>query len=178
MMKYATQYVLLALGLIACTSGHALASEDGQVTFMGQVVNAACTVNTDSQDLVVHIGQVRSSQFISTGDWAMPTPFQIKLEECDASVSQRAGVLFYGETALKDPQIFHAGKGAGAAKGIGIGIFDATGHLLIPGTTPLWKAPLRGGENVLRFIAKYRSTAPHVQAGNADAQIWFNVIYQ
>lgn len=106
MMKHATQYVLLALGLITCASGHALASEDGQVTFMGQVVNAACTVSTDSQDLVVHMGQVRSSQFISTGDWAMPTPFQIKLEECDASVSQHAGVLFYGETALKIPRSF------------------------------------------------------------------------
>jgi len=27
-------------------------------------------------------------------------------------------------------------------------------------------------------MAKYRSTQPHVQAGTADAQVWFNVVYQ
>lgn len=150
----------------------------GDVRFYGQVVNAACSVSADSRNLVVQMGQVRSNQFISTGDWEDPQTFQIKLEDCDTSISQNAGVLFTGESDNKDPLVFRAGYGASAAIGIGIGIFDAKGNLLAPNTSPPWFAPLNEGETVMNYTARYRSTDRTVKAGSADAQLWFNVVYQ
>lgn len=169
---------VLVFSLLPAVGLPVMAADDGSVHFQGQVVNTACSVIAGSQEQVVHMGQVRSSQFTAAGDWVAPTAFQITLEDCDTSVSRHAGVLFGGESDAKDPQVFRAGYGAGAAQGIGVGIFDAAGHLLVPDTAPPWYAPLQNGENVLSFIAKYRATEQHVQAGTADAQVWFTVVYQ
>ncbi|MDY1038707.1 fimbrial protein [Lelliottia sp. CFBP8978] len=150
----------------------------GDVHFYGQVVHAACSVSADSRNQIVQMGQVRSNEFQNSGEWEDPVSFQIKLEDCSAMVSQSAGVIFTGQSDGKDPQVFRAGDGAGAAQGIGIGIFDAAGHLLVPDSQPLWFAPLQDGESVLSYIAKYRATSTVVKAGDAGAQVWFNVVYQ
>lgn len=149
----------------------------GDVHFYGRVVSAACSVNADSRDQSVQMGQVRSNQFRALGDWEDPQPFHITLEDCSTAISQTVGVLFSGESDGKDPQVFRAGYGAGAAHGVGIGIFDAAGNLLAPDTAPPWFAPLQEGDTVLNFTARYRATDRIVQAGQASSQVWFNVIY-
>ncbi|WP_368749894.1 fimbrial protein [Klebsiella aerogenes] len=176
---------LLTLSLALSVSLPALAGNKhfvtiygGDVHFYGQVVSAACAVSADSVDQTVQMGQVRSNDFKDLGDWEDPVHFQIKLEDCDTNVSQTAGVLFTGQSDGKDPQVFKAGYGAGAAQGVGIGIFDESGNLLVPDTAPPWYAPLQDGENILHFMARYRSTSRRVQAGDAGTQVWFNVVYQ
>lgn len=175
---------LLSLGFILSISplqagnNHYVNIYGGDVHFYGQVVNAACSVSADSREQTVQMGQVRSNEFKFLGDWEDPVPFQIKLEDCDATVSQSVGVLFTGESDGKDPQVFKAGEGAGAAQGVGIGIFDAEGYLLIPDTTPVWYAPLQDGETVLSYIARYRATSTTVKPGDAGTEVWFNVVYQ
>ena len=140
-MRQVTRQSVLFFSVLLCVALPASAIDDGSVHFQGQVVNTGCSVSAESQDQIVRMGQIRNNEFAATGDWAAPTAFQITLEDCDTSVSQRAGVLFSGESDAKDPQIFRAGYGAGAAQGIGVGIFDATGHLLIPDTAPPWSSP-------------------------------------
>ncbi|WP_024554142.1 fimbrial protein [Franconibacter helveticus 513] len=151
---------------------------DGDVRFFGEVVNAACAVAVDSQDQTVLMGQVRSNSFTDLGEWTDPHPFRIKLEDCSTNVSQNVGVMFSGETDGKDLLVFRTGNGAGAAEGIGIGITDATGQLIIPNTAPARYAPIQEGETVLHYTARYRSTSRTVKAGNASAQVWFNLFYQ
>ena len=177
-MQQSINRALLIAGTALFAVLPAAAKDDGSVTFQGQVVNAACSVSMDSQDQIVHMGQVRNSQFIAAGDWAKPVPFFITLEACDTSVSQRAGVLFSGESDGNDPQVFRAGYGPGAATGIGIGLFDAMGNLVKPDTAPPWYRPLQDGENRLSYIARYRATEDSVNAGTANAQVWFIVLYQ
>lgn len=150
----------------------------GDVHFAGQVMDAACSVSVDSSNQTVQMGQIRSNEFKSLGDWEDPESFQIKLEDCSTTVSQSVGVLFTGISDGKDSQVFKAGWGAGAAQGVGIGIFDADDNLLPPNTAPLWYAPLQDGENVLSYIARYRATDRIVHPGTADTQVWFNVVYQ
>lgn len=173
----------LLLSLVAAPSAYAgnhhyVNIHGGDVHFFGQVVNAACSISVDSRNQTVQMGQVRSNQFASLGDWEDPQPFQIALEDCDTAVSQNVGVLFTGESDGKDPLVFRAGYGAGAAHGVGIGIFDGAGNLLVPDTRPPWFAPLQEGETVLSYTARYRATDRRVKAGSASAQVWFNVIYQ
>lgn len=150
----------------------------GDVHFYGQVVNAACSVTADTANQIVQMGQVRSSDFKNLGDWIDPVSFQIKLEDCNTNVSQTAGVIFNGQTDGKDPQVFQTGAGASASKGVGLGIFDADGNLLVPDTAPPWFAPLQEGNTTLSYMAKYRSTDRMVKAGDASTQVWFNVVYQ
>ena len=178
---------LLLLTLIA-SSFAARASRDvildsssmnsGDVHFRGQVVNAACVVSAGSQYQTVLMRQVRSAQFQGVGDWSPAVDFQIRLEDCETTVSQQAGVMFTGTTDGKDPQIFQVGNGASAAQGVGIGIFDAAGNLVIPNTSPSWLTPLQDGKTILNYSAKYRATDQQVFAGNANAEVWFNVVYQ
>lgn len=150
----------------------------GDVHFLGQVVNAACVVSADSQNMTVLMGQVRSAMFHGMGDWSQPVPFQLKLEDCDTAVSHNAGVLFTGVSDGKDPQVFEAGYGASAAQGVGLGIFDGAGNLVIPNTRPPWLAPLQEGETILNYSAKYRATDRQILPGEANAQVWFSVVYQ
>ncbi|EPR0409948.1 fimbrial protein [Enterobacter asburiae] len=153
-------------------------SATGNVHFYGAVVNGACAINTQSLDQSVMMGQVRTSTFTETGSWAEPTAFWIKLENCDAGTSESASVAFNGLADAKDPQVFQAGFGSGAAKGVGIGIFDMRGNQVVPDTQPLAKMPLIAGENALLFTARYRSVSTPVTAGDASAAVTFSVIYQ
>lgn len=173
---------LLLLAAVLCPS-LARANRDvkihgGDVHFRGQVVNAACAVSADSQDLTVRMGQVRSAMFHGMGDWSQPVPFQLRLEDCDTTVSQTAGVLFTGTADGKDPQVFQAGYGVSAAQGVGLGIFDGAGNLVIPNTRPPWLIPLLEGDTILNYSARYRETDRQILSGEANAQVWFSVVYQ
>ncbi|MDA3131344.1 fimbrial protein [Atlantibacter subterranea] len=173
---------LILLTFIVSTSAQAKTDyggfRDGDVRFYGQVVNAACSVALESRNQVVEMGQVRSNRFRSIGEWQDPHPFRIKLEDCSTNVSQSVGVMFSGETDGKDPLVFQAGFGAGAAEGVGIGISDATGQLLAPNLAPTRYTALQEGETVLSYIARYRATRRDVKAGDASAQVWFSLFYQ
>lgn len=170
---------LVALSLLVDASFFAQARQlpDGDVHFYGEVVSGACAVGMLSREQIVKMGSVGSSRFKFSGDFEDPVPFDITLLDCDPRVSESVGVMFSGIADGKDPQIFKIGYGAGTAQGVGLGLFDAHENLLIPGEAPPWFTPLQEGKNALHYIARYRSTNNHVQAGNARVQIWFNVIY-
>jgi fimbrial protein len=108
----------------------------GKVHFYGAVVNSSCSIDTQSFDQSVMMGQVRTGSFLGPGSWAEPVTFWIKLENCATSTSESASVTFNGLADLKDPQVFQAGFGSGAAKGVGIGIFDMRGNQVIPDSQP------------------------------------------
>lgn len=148
----------------------------GKVHFYGAVVNSSCSIDTQSFDQSVMMGQVRTGSFLGPGSWAEPVTFWIKLENCATSTSESASVTFNGLADLKDPQVFQAGFGSGAAKGVGIGIFDMRGNQVIPDSQPLAKMPLIAGENTLLFTARYRSVSMPVTAGDASAAVTFSVI--
>ncbi|WP_312073033.1 fimbrial protein [Atlantibacter sp.] len=154
------------------------ALSEGTVHFIGSVVNAACTIDAKSLHQNVLMDEVKTSIFTSPGAWGNAKTFWIKLENCTPATSQFASVMFSGQADEKDPQVFHVGFGADAAKGVGLGIFDDKNNLLIPNVSPVPSTVLEQGETILFFTAKYRSVAPEVVAGNASASINFSVMYQ
>lgn len=178
-LKLCLSGVMTALSLGATAGSRNYVNiHGGDVHFYGQVVNAACSVTADTANQVVQMGQVRSSDFKNLGSWVDPVPFQIKLEDCNTNISKTVGVFFNGQSDSKDPQVFQTGSGASASKGVGLGIFDANGNLLVPGTAPPWFSALQEGNTTLSYMAKYRSTDRMVKAGDASTQVWFNVVYQ
>lgn len=150
----------------------------GDMHFYGSVVNAPCAIEAQSLHQSVMMDQVRVADFPSRGSWAAPKAFWIKLDDCNNSLFQFASVAFTGSVDAIDPQVFKAGFGADSAKGMGIGIFDGKGELIIPDSAPFSLYPVLDEKSVLYFTAKYRSVSDKVVAGDASAVVNFSVLYQ
>lgn len=150
----------------------------GDMHFYGAVVNAPCSIEAQSLHQSVMMDQVLTTNFSSRGSWAAPKTFWIKLDNCSNTLLQFASVAFTGSVDANDPQVFKAGFGADAAKGMGIGIFDSKGDLIIPNSAPISQYPIVDGESVLYFTAKYRAVSEEIVAGDASAAVNFAVIYQ
>ncbi|MHA2898139.1 fimbrial protein [Enterobacter sp. H2G27] len=150
----------------------------GDMHFYGSVVNAPCSIEAQSLHQSVMMDQVKAADFPSRGSWSAPKTFWIKLDNCDNGLFQFASVAFTGSVDENDPQVFKAGFGADSAKGMGIGIFDSKGELIIPNSSPISHYPVLDGKSVLYFTAKYRSVSEKVVAGDASAAVNFSVIYQ
>lgn len=178
---------LFAATLLAL-SGSALAAgttsvAGGQVHFNGTVVDAACSVDEDSVDLNVDMGQVRTAKFAGADGKVAPgtaanqkRPFTIKLSDCDTTVSQNAAITFSGNAPAAMPTALDNTAGAGSAVGIGIQLYDNVGKALGLGTASPAYA-LINGENSLVFSADYITTGTTVKAGDVQATATFNVTY-
>lgn len=73
----------------------------GVIHFKGEVVNAACAIDSESMNQTVELGQVRSSRLAKAGDLSSAVGFNIKLNDCDTNVSSNAAVAFLGTTVTR-----------------------------------------------------------------------------
>ena len=95
---------------------HTVILESGRLHLRGQLVNGACTVATDSQNLRVQMGQYRTNAFSGTGSFASTSvPFSLRLTSCSSDVYDHVGIAFAGVTPAEDPQVFLASGDASAA---------------------------------------------------------------
>lgn len=72
----------------------------GVIHFKGEVVNAACAIDSESMNQTVELGQVRSSRLAKAGDLSSAVGFNIKLNDCDTNVSSNAAVAFLSRGSL------------------------------------------------------------------------------
>ena len=137
----------------------------GVIHFKGEVVNAACAIDSESMNQTAELGQVRSG-------------FNIKLNDCDTNVSSNAAVAFLGTTVTSnDDTLALQSSAAGSAQNVGIQILDRTGEVLIlDGATFSAKTDLIDGTNILPFQARYIALGQSV-AGTANADATFKVQY-
>jgi type 1 fimbria pilin len=154
----------------------------GTVHFKGSLVDAACSVSTDSADQIVDLGQHPLHDFKNVGDKSELRPFNIKLEDCDTTVASTAAVAFSGAVDSTNTDLLAidatAGNGAGAS-GVGIQILDEKSEVVTPDGSK-FSAPhtLIDGENILNFKSQYVSTAASPTAGQANADATFIMQYQ
>ncbi|MDX6020478.1 fimbrial protein [Scandinavium sp. V105_16] len=156
---------------------HTVILPGGTVHMTGSVIGGACAVSTESEDKKVLMGQVRNNQFKELGSWADPVAFSLELVNCDTKISQQVGMIFTGVLDGKDPLVFHAGEGPEAAKGVGIGIFDSSGSLIVPETKAQHLTLLQNGTVTVPLMAKYRATDRIVEGGDASAVVYFSLYY-
>lgn len=102
----------------------------GVIHFKGEVVNAACAIDSESMNQTVELGQVRSSRLAKAGDLSSAVGFNIKLNDCDTNVSSNAAVAFLGTTVTSnDDTLALQSSAAGSAQ-----------KLRVPPTLfPLWR---------------------------------------
>lgn len=149
----------------------------GVIHLQGEVAAGACAVSPDSQNKMVVMGTVRSNQFNGVGSWADPVPFRLQLVDCNTALSQQVGMMFSGVTDGKDPLVFSVGRGPGVAEGVGIGLFDAEGQLIVPNTEPRSFTLLNAGTVEIPLTAKYRATGHDIVPGEASTVVYFSLFY-
>lgn len=153
----------------------------GTVHFKGELVNAACAVNTKSADQIVNLGQYRTAKFTKVGDTTSNIPFNIELNDCDPDVAKTASVAFTGQIDPTDKTLLAvtSGNNDNTAKGVGIEILDSQSSTLTPdGATFSAAKALIEGTNTLNFTARYKSTAATTAPGQANADATFVMKYE
>lgn len=79
----------------------------GVIHFKGEVVNAACAIDSESMNQTVELGQVRSSRLAKAGDLSSAVGFNIKLNDCDTNSSEiETGCVWHGYAHPSNLPIF------------------------------------------------------------------------
>lgn len=190
-MKLHTTKSLIAKSLLAATlvfAGQAMAVDEtpvpvvvdgGTVNFNGSVVTAACALGSNSANIDVDMGQVRTASLATAGSVASTSKsFSIVLEDCDSTVSTTAAVTFTGTADANDSSSLAAGSngGTGTAQNVAIRLYDEKGTVVNLGEASSATA-LRNGENTLNFSAKYYSPKGTATAGDASAVATYTLTY-
>ncbi|MBD9631774.1 fimbrial protein [Pseudomonas sp. PDM19] len=80
---------LLVAGMLSTLVGTPAFAYDAQVEINGQVLDESCTINGSSvapATINVSLPSINKNALNKVGDWAMNTPFTLKLTNCPSSV--------------------------------------------------------------------------------------------
>ncbi|MGQ3664455.1 fimbrial protein [Citrobacter braakii] len=175
-MKLTKLALVLGFG-ISMATGVATAADQGHgtVTFEGSIVDAPCSINSDSVDQTVQLGQVAASS-LEDGGTSTPAKFSIKLGGCDVTtITDGVSITFTGnaDATTADNLAFGAGS---SAKGASIALADGEGKVIPLGTTsdPI---ALNGGDNTLNFQAYLVGGTASVTPGSFTSVTNFTLAY-
>ncbi|XXD07985.1 type 1 fimbrial major subunit FimA [Klebsiella sp. R445] len=174
--------VFIPLAIFSLTSAVAFAAttvNGGTVHFKGEVVNAACAVDAGSIDQTIQLGQVRSAKLATAGSTSSAVGFNIQLNECDTTVSNKASIAFSGTSVDSNSDVLALqSSAAGSATNVGVQILDSTGTpLTLDGASFSAATTLNDGTNIIPFQARYYATGV-ATAGTANADATFKVQYE
>lgn len=135
-------------------NAYAVDQGHGKVTFTGSIIDAPCSINPDSIDQTVSLGQVSNVALKAKGNTgtSVPRNFEIKLENCDITTLKSVETTFTGAEGANAGSLGITGTAKGAsiilANGDGeqIKLGDASeAHELAEGSnTLLFSAYLQG----------------------------------
>lgn len=184
--------IIVAMGTaMALCTGAAYASDastttpitvtGGTIHFKGDLVAAPCAVSTDSSDQIVKLGEYTTHHFNASGIEGTKKPFQIKLEDCDATTYTTAAVQFQGRADSTNAKLLAVDSGlsgdqSGTATNVGIRILDSASGVVTPNGNFSTPQKLSNGENIMNFAAQYVSTGV-ATAGDANADATFIMQY-
>ncbi|SFN24483.1 major type 1 subunit fimbrin (pilin) [Izhakiella capsodis] len=171
---------LLAIALIATSAvSVSVSAADGAVNFTGTITDAACTIDTASQNQNVLMGNISRTAFSGAGSTAAPKNFTLVLTNCPDTVTG-ATVRFDGTQVPGDNSILMLTDSGSTttAQGVGIQISDNQNKVV-----PLYEDSsvyplISTGANKLNFSARYIAVADQVTVGSANAVTQFTVVYK
>lgn len=151
-------------------------SADGTIEFIGEIIDQACEVKTESKNIQVQLGRIPKANLPNVGSKSIPVKFTIVLVNCPVSISS-ATVSFDATPFSGDNTVIALKTASNSATGVGVQLTDnknATVTLLSPSNEyPL----LPTVENNLDFTANYVAKAIPVTVGPANASATFLISY-
>lgn len=171
---------ILLLSLFFCT--HSSWATDplawANLRIHGNIIDESCEVGTTSAD--VHIGDFPQSDFAAVGDVSAAKQFDISLLKCSPEVTG-SKITFSGTSAGSgNTDLLALSQTSGSAEmasGVAVQILDSAGTPIALNTASMVQ-PLTQGDNTLHFQLRYKATAVPVQAGEANAVMYFDLSYQ
>lgn len=149
----------------------------GKVTFTGSIIDAPCSINPDSIDQTVNLGQISNValQANSNSGTSVPRNFEIKLEGCDTATLKSVKTTFTGAEGATDGSLGITGT----AKGASIILTNGDGAQIKMGEASAARA-LQDGNNTLLFSAylKGDGASATVTPGDFTAVADFTLAYQ
>lgn len=174
-------FLLATLMLSLPALAHRVVIEGGKVQMRGELVNSACAVATESQNMRIEMGQYRTNAFTGPGSFATTqVPFTLRLVDCRKDVSQTVGIAFQGLTPTEDPLVFMTTSrvdGRQPNSGVGLALFDNSQRHIIPNAQPVSYFPINDDELIFHFSARYRAISGQVMPGAIQSYVWFTLLY-
>lgn len=151
----------------------------GAVHMPGAIIDAACSIATESQNQTVNVHLVNISTIMSYGH-GEEVPFYIEMEHC---TRKRAN----GKTDWKDIKISFSGAVDhfndtlfdihGSLRGFGIQLRDSKGAVIVPGeVTILNDIPISSKE--LRYSVRVAADSGNIEGGMGNSTIQLRLDYE
>lgn len=170
-----------------CASPLAAVASDGDISFQGKIVSAACTLKgfnsgTTTTGYSMDLPSVTPSSFSGAAGYAGMTDFTIDLQNCDTTTLKNAQVAFSGTVDSLDTNILNNLSTATPATGVGVALLedDGTAEIGINGGTPSKPQVLTTGDTSLHYKVAYKAntSTPAVTAGNVTAKAFIDITYR
>lgn len=171
----------LAMAMGVSTFAHAAAVVDqghGTVTFTGSIIDSPCSIDPDSIDQTVNLGQVSTVALSENSNKGISTPrnFYIKLEKCNLEGASKAVTATFTGAAGTTKGMLGM---TGTAKGASIAMTDGSGKVLELGK-PTSAQALQDGNNTLAFSAYLQGdgASEGITPGEFNSVTNFTLAYQ
>lgn len=156
---------------------------NGVVTLGGQIIDAACALDTGSAYQVIEMDPTPVGRLVRDGE-GEPHPFSLRLVSCSLTRSgssqtgekladwQHVRVTFEG-VSDREGRSFAA---FGSSQGVALHITDAEGRESVPGV-PMPLAPVTGNNQVLHYTLRLVGNDRPVSVGTHRASVRFRLEY-
>jgi len=149
----------LVSGVVMSTSAFADQGH-GKVTFKGEIIDAPCSISSDSIDQTVELGQIANS-ILAAGGSSTPKQFTIQLDDCvfatdpttSAPLLDKVAITFSGASAGFNPELLGVTGLSGDVDNVGIQITDTKGTPINMGISTTQEHQLQEGSNTLQYSA-------------------------
>ena len=167
--------VFFALSVVMSVASVANAADQGHgtVTFHGHIIDAPCSINSDSVDQKIELGDISNAALKDAGT-SVPKPFQILLENCSLETEKTVTTTFTGAAGANGTLGI-----TGDAKGAGIVLTDGAGAKIKLGEATAAQT-LQDNDNTLSFSAYLQGDGGEVAVipGEFQSITNFTLAYQ
>lgn len=177
-MKLNRTMLSLIMALSVSSMAQAADQGHGKVTFTGSIIDAPCSINPNSVDQTVDLGQI-SKVALKDGGKSTPRNFSIDLENCSfgtPAAKNKVQLTFTGMESAANKGLLGI---TGTAQGAAIAIADGDGQVIALGK-PTKAHTLQDGKNTLSFAAYMQGDAGEtatVTEGDFQAVADFTLAY-
>lgn len=169
--------VSLAFGMVsfANAAGPYHDQGHGTVTFTGSIIDAPCSIDPDTIDQTVNLGQISNAALADKG-MSTPKHFEIRLEKCNVTTAGKAVTAKFTGAEGGTPGMLGL---SGTAKGASIAVTDGSGKVLKLGENTKPQS-LQNGNNTLLFTAYLQGDGVKdgIVPGNFKSVANFTLDYQ
>lgn len=165
-----------ALWKVTTTEPAPLNQGNGNLTVIGSIIAAPCSLATDSQSQSVALGQI-SQTLLQNGGSSTPKSFSLRLVNCDITHANTVSVTF---TGVSPASVGNAGLAlsGGSAKGAYITLSEGDSGLPVKLGEVTQAQRLSAGDNQMSFnVALRGEPGSNVIPGDFTAVVNFSLAY-